>query len=62
VLGPDKETTLPPDREGLILRTYRVEGHEIVSNQPSHPHEERTRYALEGDLLILTLTANDTHS
>ena len=61
VPGPDEELMLTPDREGLMLLTYRVEGDEIVSNQPSHPNEERTRYTLNGDVLTLTFQGEATH-
>jgi hypothetical protein len=33
--------------------TYRVEGDVIVTNQPSAPHEERTRFKRDGDDLVL---------
>jgi hypothetical protein len=61
VSGPDDAVMLPPDKEGLMLLTYRVEGDEIVSNQPSRPREERTRYKLDGDVLILTFQGETTH-
>jgi hypothetical protein len=45
--------------EGSVLQimklTYRVEGDEIVSDQPSSPREERTNFRFEGsNVLILT--------
>jgi hypothetical protein len=47
-------------REGdawqVMKLTYRVEGHVIVSNQPSAPREDRTNYSLEPDgSLVLDL-------
>ncbi len=42
------------DKIGIMKLTYRVEGHEIVSNQPSAPREERTSFAFEDeDTLVL---------
>src|SRR5688572_27516409 len=44
-----------PGRVGIIKLTYRIEGSEIISNQPSAPREERTRFALiDSDVLVLT--------
>ncbi len=38
----------------IILMTYRVEGGWLVTNQPSAPREERTRFQLtkDGGLLL----------
>ena len=39
----------------IMKLTYRVEGHEIVSDQPSSPREERTTFRFEGpNVLVLT--------
>ena len=45
--------------EGSVLQimklTYRVEGNEIVSDQPSSPREERSTFRFEGpNVLVLT--------
>ena len=40
--------TLENGKWGIMLLTYRVEGSEIVSNQPSAPSEERTAFHLSG--------------
>ena len=37
------------ERDEVILMTYRVDGDTIVTDQPSHPRPERTRYAISGD-------------
>lgn len=47
-------TPTSDDRVGVMLLTYRVKRDVIISNQPSHPNEERTRFALHGDHLHLT--------
>ena len=38
-----------PGKEEVILLTYFVQDDVIVTNQPSSPREERTRYLLESD-------------
>jgi hypothetical protein len=52
-------------REGggqqLIRMRYRVEGDTIITDQPSHPREERTRFTFESaDVLILAFGGADT--
>lgn len=37
------------DRTQVMNLTYSVSGDVIISNQPSAPGEERTRFALESD-------------
>ena len=52
VFRPDGTVTysiLESRRERVILMTYRVEGSEILTNQPSSPREERTPYILTSD-------------
>ena len=39
---------------GVMLLTYRIDGDVIVTDQPSQPAEERTRFVVEGDILSLT--------
>lgn len=29
--------------------TFRVEGEWLITDQPSHPHEERVRFSFNGD-------------
>ena len=46
--------SIPDAVKTSVMRlTYRVEGDVIVSDQPSSPREERTRFALDGDRLTL---------
>lgn len=49
-----------PDRRQIIKLTWRVEGDEIVSNQPSSHREERTKYSFENGRLILTFGGERT--
>ena len=38
----------------IMKLTYRIDGNEIVSNQPSAPREERTKFSFEnGDLVLM---------
>lgn len=40
---------------------YKVQGDTIISDQPSHPQEQRTRYKVEnGDKLILDFEGEKT--
>src|SRR4051812_25612645 len=42
------------DRGQIMCLTYRVEGDWIISDQPSTPREERTRFCFESpDVLVL---------
>jgi len=66
--GSDEVTTLEFRKNGQleyticgakkdqkIFLTYRVENNTLVTNQPSHPREERTPFALTEDgKLVLT--------
>ena len=52
-------------REGDKLQrmnmTYRINGDTIISDQPSHPQEQRTKYKLENsDKLILEFEGTAT--
>ena len=42
-------SVLSGDRWQIMKLVYRVEGNVIVSNQPSSPREERTRFTLQVD-------------
>jgi hypothetical protein len=48
--------TLHTENENrVMLLTYRVDGETIVSNQPSNPRQERTRFTITPDgKLVLT--------
>jgi uncharacterized protein (TIGR03066 family) len=37
------------DRWSIMKLTYKIDGNTIVSNQPSHPREERTKFHFEPD-------------
>jgi hypothetical protein len=39
---------------GIMLLTYRIEDDVVVTDQPSQPAEERTRFVLDGEILALT--------
>jgi hypothetical protein len=43
-----------PDKDQIILLNYRVEGDVLVTDQPSEPRQERTRFFLDsaGRLLL----------
>jgi hypothetical protein len=45
--------------EGKMLLTYRVEGDVLVTDQPSHPREERTRFSFAPDGALLLEMAGD---
>ena len=42
-----------PDKLQAILLTYRVEGNTIVTDQPSHPDEQRSEFEVDGDRLVV---------
>jgi hypothetical protein len=49
--GPDGDLTYAvqsSDGLQMMLLTYRVEGDNLVTNQPSAPREERTPWAIDG--------------
>src|SRR5688572_28410674 len=41
-------TIMQGDRRQIMNLTYEVQGSELVSNQPSAPAENRTRYHIDG--------------
>ena len=41
------------DKVQIMKLTYRVEGNQIISNQPSAPNEEKTTFRFEGEQLVL---------
>lgn len=54
--GGALEYTIHEDgKRQIIWLTYRIEGEEIVTDQPSNPREERTRFAIVDDRLYLSL-------
>ena len=38
-----------PDRDQVMLLTFRIEGCYLIMNQPSAPHEERTAFTITDD-------------
>jgi hypothetical protein len=42
-----------PDKKQIMLMTYRIEGDFVVTDQPSHPQPERTKFRIEGNKLTL---------
>jgi hypothetical protein len=44
---------IAPGKRQIMKLTYRIEGNEIVSNQPSAPKEERTKFWFENTYLVL---------
>jgi hypothetical protein len=37
----------------IMLLSYRIEGSELVTDQPSNPREERTVFALDGESTLV---------
>jgi hypothetical protein len=49
------EYTIPDESsDAKILLTYRIDGAEIVTNQPSAPAQERTGFVISDDSLRLS--------
>lgn len=49
------------DKQQRMNMVYKVQGDTIISDQPSHPQEQRTRYKVEnGDKLILDFEGEKT--
>jgi len=42
-------TSHRPDRDEVMLLTFRIEGCYLITNQPSAPHEERTAFTITDD-------------
>ena len=52
---------LSPRGPTQIMRlTWRVEGDDLITDQPSHPDEQRTKFSVSGDVLSLTLAGHLT--
>lgn len=43
----------------LFLMTYRIEGETLITNQPSHPREERTQFRITSDGRLILLYGDD---
>jgi hypothetical protein len=53
---PDGQLTYTIFQEGkrqVMLLVYRVQGNVLITDQPSSPREERTRFEIRDDTLIL---------
>lgn len=49
------------NKQQRINMVYTVQGNTIISDQPSHPQEQRTKYQIEnGDKLILDFEGKKT--
>jgi hypothetical protein len=48
------------DKQQTMLLTWRIDGEELVTDQPSAPNEERTRFRFEGPTLILAFGGTDS--
>lgn len=42
-------TIISENKDQKVFLTYRVEDHILITNQPSHPREERTRFSFTPD-------------
>lgn len=40
-------------KEQIMLMTYGVEGNKLITDQPSRPQREETRFQIKGDRLAL---------
>jgi len=49
------------DKQQRMIMVYKVHDDTIISDQPSHPQEQRTKYEIEnGDTLILDFEGDKT--
>ena len=46
------------EKRQIILLTYRVEGDVLITDQPSHPKEERTKFKITADGKLVLLHEN----
>jgi hypothetical protein len=46
-------TIFPEGKRQVMLLVYRIQGDFLVTDQPSSPREERTRFEIKGDTLTL---------
>ena len=47
-------------RRQTIMLTYKVDGDQLITDQPSHPREERTKVEFQGKDLILDFQGKRT--
>jgi len=63
ILGEDGRLTHvihAPEKDMIMLLTWRTEGQTIITNQPSVPREEKTSYTLLDDHTLLLTLAGET--
>jgi len=41
------------DKDQVMLMTYRVSGDHIITDQPSAPDPQKSRFTIDGDMLTL---------
>lgn len=48
-------TLVEDEGDKIMLLTYRIEGDSIITDQPSHPREERTKFSFtpDGKLILI---------
>jgi hypothetical protein len=46
------------EKRQIILLTYRVEGDVLITDQPPHPKEERTKFKITADGKLVLLHEN----
>jgi hypothetical protein len=46
-------TIFEQDKRQVMLLVYQINGDVLITNQPSSPREERTRFEIRGDTLTL---------
>jgi len=52
--------TLHGGRRQTIMLTYRVEDGDLITDQPSHPQQERTKVEFAGNDLVLDFQGRKT--
>jgi hypothetical protein len=52
---------LSPDGKSQVMRMlYRVDGDVLVTDQPSHPREERSKFRIDGEELIISFGGDES--
>jgi len=52
-------TIVGDDEDKVILLTYRIEGNTLITDQPSHPQEEKTKFSFTPDGKLLLVYGNE---
>src|SRR5712664_3376972 len=47
-------------KDRILLLVYRTEGSALITNQPTFPREDRARYQIEGEVLLVTSVEGGT--